>query len=234
MLLTDFFVPVSSFASEIETTSYGMFNDTDTQTPSDSDNDGIADISDNRPLQPETMNGFEDADGCSDTLPPVDSDNDGIIDSMDNCPTQSEALNGFEDIDGCPDVPTVKDTDGDGILNRDDLCPRESETINNYQDLDGCPDTVATADYDGIINMGKCQFEAEIINGYKDTDGCPIYCKQIPTSDKCSAGQTNIGGKCVVDSPNDSTSDVVQWTAVIAAAITAVGGITAAKFRKHS
>jgi hypothetical protein len=172
----------------------------------------------------------------------MDSDNDGIANGVDNCPTQPETVNGFEDTDGCPDVPTITDTDGDGILNNDDLCPRDSETINNYLDLDGCPDTVATADYDddGIINtMDKCQFEAEIINGYKDTDGCPDVPQtnsgndEIPTSDKCPVDQTNIDGECVSNS-KDPTSDVVQWTAVIAAVITAIGGVTAAKFRKHT
>ncbi|MFI5405789.1 MAG: hypothetical protein ACHQ1D_04665, partial [Nitrososphaerales archaeon] len=105
-------------------------------------------------------------------------------------------------------------------------------------DLDGCPDTVATADYDddNIINtMDKCQFEAETLNGYKDTDGCPDTPQansDNEPSDKCPAGQTNIDGACV--SATDPTSAVVQWTAVIAAVITAIGGVTAAKFRKHS
>ncbi|HSA76589.1 MAG TPA: hypothetical protein VLE02_03505, partial [Nitrosarchaeum sp.] len=55
------------------------------------------------PTQSETVNGFEDTDGCPDVVPPKDIDGDGILDDVDSCPTQSETVNGFEDTDGCPD-----------------------------------------------------------------------------------------------------------------------------------
>ena len=47
--------------------------------------------------------------------------------------------------------------------------------------------------------------------------------KVLVVPDKCPADQTNIVGKCIIDSPKNSVSDIVQWTAVIAAA----------KLRKH-
>ena len=77
-------------------------------SPADRDGDGISDGADGCPTQPETVNGFEDADGCPDVAPPppppADRDGDGISDGADGCPTQPETVNGFEDADGCPDV----------------------------------------------------------------------------------------------------------------------------------
>ncbi|HEY0731601.1 MAG TPA: C1 family peptidase, partial [Chitinophagaceae bacterium] len=90
----------------------------------------------------ETINGYQDTDGCPDTAPapsPTDTDGDGIADGADACPTQKETFNGYQDADGCPD--TVPDTDGDGIIDTQDGCINEKETVNGYQDEDGCPDT---------------------------------------------------------------------------------------------
>jgi hypothetical protein len=111
----------------------------------DSDGDGIKDAVDACPAQKETINGYQDADGCPDTAPTptaTDSDGDGIADSGDGCPAQKETFNGYQDSDGCPD--TVPDTDGDGIADTRDGCPAEKETVNGYQDTDGCPDTPPT------------------------------------------------------------------------------------------
>lgn len=76
----------------------------------DTDKDGIYDLNDQCPLQPETYNGYLDTDGCPDVIPPVnnaDGDNDGIIDINDQCLDQQENYNGFQDTDGCPDVPVI-------------------------------------------------------------------------------------------------------------------------------
>jgi len=56
----------------------------------DKDGDGILDNVDQCPTQAETINGFEDGDGCPDKIPVVDSDGDGILDNVDQCPTQAE------------------------------------------------------------------------------------------------------------------------------------------------
>jgi hypothetical protein len=74
---------------------------------SDKDGDGIPDASDACPTQKETVNGYNDSDGCPDTAPPptnTDSDGDGITNTADGCPTQAENFNGYQDTDGCPDV----------------------------------------------------------------------------------------------------------------------------------
>lgn len=60
----------------------------------DSDGDGIADIHDQCPNEPEDIDGFEDEDGC----PDLDNDNDGIPDAEDECPDQP----GLAAHNGCP------------------------------------------------------------------------------------------------------------------------------------
>ena len=102
------------------------------QTPKDSDGDGIFDSTDSCPTQAETVNGFEDTDGCPDVVPPTDSDGDGILDTDDSCPDES----GTARFNGCPE----KDSDGDGIYDFQDECVYEAEDI--IGDTDGCPDVV--------------------------------------------------------------------------------------------
>jgi OOP family OmpA-OmpF porin len=67
----------------------------------DSDKDGILDDVDKCPDQAETVNGFEDEDGC----PESDRDNDTFLDDVDSCPDEPETFNGYKDDDGCPDTP---------------------------------------------------------------------------------------------------------------------------------
>ena len=106
-----------------------------------------------------------------------------IIDTLDQCPTQAETVNGFQDSDGCPDVVPIKDSDNDGIFDDYDECPTQSETMNNYLDSDGCPDITQ-------VNDSKSEPEQD--------------------------------------------NSLLQWTAVIAALITAAGAVGAAKFKKPS
>ena len=75
------------------------FEDGDGCPDPDNDRDGIPDVSDKCPDEPEDKDGFEDGDGC----PDLDNDKDGIPDVTDKCPDKPETKNGFEDDDGCPD-----------------------------------------------------------------------------------------------------------------------------------
>lgn len=72
----------------------------------DTDRDGISDKYDQCRSQAETVNGYNDEDGCPDTLPLKDSDSDDISDDYDKCPTQAETVNNYQDTDGCPDTVT--------------------------------------------------------------------------------------------------------------------------------
>ena len=93
----------------------------------DRDGDGIPDVRDKCPDEPEDKDGFEDEDGC----PDPDNDKDGILDAADKCPNEPEDFDGFEDEDGCPDL----DNDQDGIPDPTDRCPNEPGPASN----DGCP-----------------------------------------------------------------------------------------------
>lgn len=68
-------------------------------TRGDGDGDGIPDVDDLCPDEPEDFDGLEDEDGC----PDQDRDGDGIADVDDLCPEEPESINGLHDDDGCPD-----------------------------------------------------------------------------------------------------------------------------------
>ena len=83
----------------------------------DSDQDGIVDISDACPLDPEIYNFYQDEDGCPDSTGSVtssylfaDVDGDGIDDRWDQCIDEQENFNGYLDWDGCPDVLAAEST----------------------------------------------------------------------------------------------------------------------------
>jgi outer membrane protein OmpA-like peptidoglycan-associated protein len=132
--------------------------------PADYDGDGIVGAADRCPREPETVNGFQDDDGCPDS---GDDDGDGIENDKDKCPNEPEDMDGFEDEDGCPE-----DDDGDGVPDEVDQCPREAEDRDGFQDEDGCPDP--DNDGDGILDADdKCPNEPEDMDGFEDEDGCP-------------------------------------------------------------
>jgi outer membrane protein OmpA-like peptidoglycan-associated protein len=95
----------------------------------DSDGDHILDSRDQCVLEPEDVDGYEDADGC----PEPDNDNDGIPDAVDKCPMKPEDMDGFEDADGCPDPDNDKDT----VLDVDDFCPNTPGSPGGARP--GCP-----------------------------------------------------------------------------------------------
>ena len=117
---------------------YGQLRITDIDP--DTDGDGIVDSLDGCINQPETFNGFQDADGCPDVAPTVtDTDGDGIPDDVDQCVT----MVGTIENNGCPmligEPPTVPtDSDGDGVTDEIDQCRLEVGTVANL----GCPEPV--------------------------------------------------------------------------------------------
>jgi outer membrane protein OmpA-like peptidoglycan-associated protein len=126
----------------------------------DRDGDGILDVDDKCPDDPEDKDGFEDEDGC----PDFDNDQDGVPDIEDKCPN----VPGPPDNQGCP----VQDRDGDGIPDNVDKCPDEPEDKDGFEDEDGCPDL--DNDQDGIPDTGdKCPNDPEDKDGFQDEDGCP-------------------------------------------------------------
>lgn len=75
-------------------------------------------------------------------------------------------------------------------------------------------------DGDGIPDSSdSCPTQAETIKGFEDSDGCPDI---IPTADSTPISES------------EDDNSLLQWTAVIASVITAVGAIGATKLRKSS
>jgi outer membrane protein OmpA-like peptidoglycan-associated protein len=123
----------------------------------DTDGDGLMDPDDKCVDQAETVNSWEDTDGCPDTIP--DGDADGLNDLADKCKDQAEDKDGFQDDDGCPDP----DNDGDGVVDATDRCPAEKGVLENY----GCPDT--DGDGDGVVDrLDNCPTE----KGTEKNRGC--------------------------------------------------------------
>ncbi len=135
----------------------------------DKDGDGISDKADKCPDQKETVNTFEDEDGCPDAIP--DTDSDGLDDTVDKCKDQAEDKDTFQDEDGCPDP----DNDGDGVLDAKDKCPGETGPIENL----GCPDT--DGDGDGVVDrIDNCPEE----KGDAKNQGCKAKQLVIITKDQ--------------------------------------------------
>jgi len=152
----------------------------------DTDGDGFFDLKDGCINQPETVNGFQDDDGCPDVVQVPDTDGDGHLDDVDQCVDLPETFNGFQDADGCPDevppptqeIVTILDSDGDGVLDDIDLCLTEVGTVANL----GCPEPEIAEtptetgsafeddDGDGLINsLDACPNEfGSLLNS-----GCP-------------------------------------------------------------
>ncbi len=132
----------------------------------DRDHDGVYDVNDKCPDQPEDRDGFQDEDGC----PDPDNDNDGIPDATDKCPNDAEDIDQFEDEDGCPDP----DNDKDGIPDLNDACPNAPEDGKGKRPHDGCPSSAEDSDGDGVPdNVDKCPDDPEDRDGFQDDDGCP-------------------------------------------------------------
>ena len=130
----------------------------------DKDGDGLPDLSDGCPEDPEDKDGYQDEDGG----PDLDNDGDGVIDVDDRCVDEPEDRDTFQDDDGCPE----RDNDGDSIPDVADRCPDDPEDIDGFEDDDGCGDE--DNDGDGFADKAdKCPNDPETVNGVDDDDGCP-------------------------------------------------------------
>jgi large repetitive protein len=134
----------------------------------DSDKDGIMDPDDRCVAEPETVNDYEDTDGCPDN---PDPDGDKIVGTADACPTDAEDLDGFTDTDGCPDPDNDKDT----VLDVEDAC----RDVPGKVELRGCPDP--DRDGDTVVDrMDNCPDEP----GTVENQGCKAPQKVKIVGDK--------------------------------------------------
>jgi OmpA-OmpF porin, OOP family len=131
----------------------------------DRDKDGVFDVNDKCPDEPEDRDGFQDNDGC----PDPDNDFDTLPDAKDKCPNEAEDVDQFDDEDGCPEG----DNDKDGIPDIQDACPNAAEDGKGKRPKDGCPSTTEDSDGDGIPDTtDKCPDEVEDRDNFQDDDGC--------------------------------------------------------------
>lgn len=130
----------------------------------DRDGDGIADLDDNCPEEPEDGLPPKANDGC----PADDPDQDGVPRLADKCPEAKEDHLPPDPNDGCPS----NDSDGDGVADAVDKCPGAREDNLPPAPNDGCP--AADRDKDGVADvLDQCPTQPETYNGYLDADGCP-------------------------------------------------------------
>ncbi len=149
-----------------------------TSTPTDSDNDGIADTLDNCPNTANSDQADNDSDGIGnvcDSTPDGevnDADNDGVADSVDNCPNTANA--------------NQLDNDNDGIGNVCDSTPNgdfscTETTSNNYAHVQanrattsgGYALAVGSGDNLGLYNLFITSTVAQTSAGYYQLGSCP-------------------------------------------------------------
>ena len=144
----------------------------------DSDNDGIADSSDNCPNDANADQSDNDNDGIGnvcDSTPNgeiVDTDNDGIADSSDNCPSDANADQSDNDNDGIGNVC-------DSTPNGDFEC--SATTASNYAHVQANRATtngsyvfaVGSGENMGLYNIFYTSTLAETSTNYFEIGSCP-------------------------------------------------------------
>ncbi len=183
----------------------------------DGDQDGLGDVCDTCPTDPEPD---EDGDGlCGDADPcPLDPDNDidadGLCGDVDNCPDVSNADQSESDgdeygdaCDPCPD-DTVNDPDQDGICAAEDNCPETANSDQMDRDQDGvgdlcdpCPDDAPDDDEDG-----ECGPE------YTPNPDGSFYIYGLYPSDGAQAVLPDLLGSIYFIEPYEGDEDLISIT----------------------
>jgi hypothetical protein len=164
----------------------------------DEDQDGVFDVQDNCPLDPNPAQTDQDGDGLGD---PCDSDldGDGHDDPSDNCPEVANADQADADGDTVGDVcdptpePPPVDTDGDGVPDLSDNCVAITNPGQADQDGDGLGDPCDfDKDGDGLENGNdNCPGASNASQADLDGDGVGDACDDDLEGDGVSNAQDN-------------------------------------------
>ena len=184
------------------------------QSNQDSDADGLADLRDNCPEQPNPDSADSDGDfvgdacdNCQDlaNYDQMAHDSDALGDACDNCPTVPNLDQADADGDGIGDLcDDCLDTDLDGVCDIGDNCPTVVNPGQLDTDLDGIGDQCdlcTDADNDGFGDPG---FPASTC----PTDNCPTI--HNPTQlDSDADGAGDVCDPCAFDADDDIDQDTV-------------------------
>jgi outer membrane protein OmpA-like peptidoglycan-associated protein len=135
----------------------------------DTDKDGLPDLVDMCPVDPEDHKPPNTDDGCPE-MP--DRDKDGIPDNADKCPDNPEDKDGIDDRDGCPE----DDADADKIPDAEDKCPKEPGVRGDDPEKEGCPQFIRRISGSSEVQLMK-QVEFEF-------DKATILPKSYPILDE--------------------------------------------------
>jgi hypothetical protein len=192
----------------------------------DTDGDGVIDSNDSCPTQPETINGFEDTDGCPDTIetPNVDTDGDGVTDSFDSCPNEFAMTSS-----GCPEQVDCNEKyglDGTGSPNgnvNSDGCACEFTDSNGGTGCDGDGGFYAHCGVTQSPNIDDARQRQVCIDQCNEaTDGLGVWSSSIIFSSQQGAssydpldptnpnGYTWKNGRCEVDTNKDTDGDGIN------------------------
>ena len=149
-----------------------------TPSSTDSDNDGIPDLSDDCDSTPANEPVY--GTGCSDSE--TDSDEDGVMNHLDLCPDTQ--VNRPVNPDGCSQYQL--DADNDGVSNAVDQCP--NTPLGEQTDSSGCSDSQKDTDGDGVSDdLDLCPNTP--IGDQVGPDGCTLPDWSPEDSWMCTDGQ---------------------------------------------
>jgi outer membrane protein OmpA-like peptidoglycan-associated protein len=132
----------------------------------DTDKDGLPDLVDMCPVDPEDHKPPNTDDGCPE-MP--DRDKDGIPDTSDKCPDNPEDKDGIDDRDGCPE----DDADADKVPDVEDKCPKEPGVRGDDPEKEGCPQFIRRISGSSEVQLMK-QVEFEFDKAKILPDSYPI------------------------------------------------------------
>ena len=173
----------------------------------DSDGDGLPDVSETNIYHTDSHNPDTDGDGISDgaevaagtdplVVNVIDADHDGILDNVDNCPATANADQADLDHDGVGDA-CDPDIDGDGYLNAADAFPTDSHEWADT-DHDGVGDNTDAFPTDPTEQVDT---DLDRVGDHKDN------CVAVANADQADLDHDGIGDACDSDIDGDGVAN---------------------------